>query len=187
MRGKISDQDLTDYALNELPPEERLYLESMLVVSEECRQDIYEMIELGQLLEESFEERFAMQNECTLTELQRSQLIEFRQPTPVWQRIAAGIVVAAGVAFGVTHPEWLNPQNASTQLAKVTKNASELLASAVAPRKDRAITMPDFQAMAEAPVRWLPTAMDALEPAVVCTPPSWLENTQVSSFKEISN
>ena len=42
MRGKISDQDLTNYALNDgLDSRERLYVESMLAVSEECRQDIY--------------------------------------------------------------------------------------------------------------------------------------------------
>ncbi len=41
MRGKISDQDLTDYALNELQPESGSIVESMLAVSEECRHDIY--------------------------------------------------------------------------------------------------------------------------------------------------
>jgi anti-sigma factor RsiW len=47
MRGRLTEQDLTDYALNELPPDERLYTESMLAVSEECRDDIYRMLELS--------------------------------------------------------------------------------------------------------------------------------------------
>ncbi len=55
MRGKITDQDLTDYALNELPPNERLYVESMLGVSEECRGDVYQMLDLGEMLKEGFE------------------------------------------------------------------------------------------------------------------------------------
>ena len=55
MRGRLTEQDLTDYALNELPPDERLYVESMLGVSEECRNDIYQMLELSELLKEGME------------------------------------------------------------------------------------------------------------------------------------
>ena len=56
MRGKITDQDLTNYALNDgLEPSERLYVESMLAISEECRQDIYRNIEMSQMLETGFE------------------------------------------------------------------------------------------------------------------------------------
>ena len=64
MRGKISDQDLADYALNDLQPEERLYVESMLGVSEECRHDVYQMIELSQLLEEGFEKESDRHQGC---------------------------------------------------------------------------------------------------------------------------
>ena len=46
MRGKLSEQDLTNYALNEgLDPRERLYVESMLGASEPCRDDVYKMLE----------------------------------------------------------------------------------------------------------------------------------------------
>ena len=55
MRGKLSDQDLTNYALNELEARERLYVESMLAVSVECRDDVYQMIDVAQMLEEGFE------------------------------------------------------------------------------------------------------------------------------------
>ena len=56
MRGKITDQDLTNYALNDgLEPSERLYVESMLAVSEECRNDVYQMIDVATLLEKSFD------------------------------------------------------------------------------------------------------------------------------------
>ena len=50
MRGRLTEQDLTDYALNELPPDERLYVESMLGVSEECRNDVVQMLELSEML-----------------------------------------------------------------------------------------------------------------------------------------
>ena len=55
MRGKVSDQDLTDYALNELPPNERLYVESMLGISEECRNDVYRTLDLSEMLKEGLE------------------------------------------------------------------------------------------------------------------------------------
>ena len=55
MRGKVSDQDLTNYALNELSAEDRLYVESMLGISEECRHDVYQMLDLGEMLKEGFE------------------------------------------------------------------------------------------------------------------------------------
>jgi anti-sigma factor RsiW len=85
MRGRISDQDLTDYALNELQPEERLYVESMLAVSEECRNDVYEMIEMGQLLEEGFE-REEGRVPAMLTREQRSRLLAAPHGTTPFQK-----------------------------------------------------------------------------------------------------
>ena len=74
MRGKISDQDLTDYALNELEPAQRLYVESMLAVSEECRNDVYEMIDLAMLLDQGFEREEAGQVAGELRPEQRAAL-----------------------------------------------------------------------------------------------------------------
>ena len=50
MRGKLTDQDLTDYALNEMDAHQRLYVESMLAVSVECLNDVYEMLEVAHML-----------------------------------------------------------------------------------------------------------------------------------------
>ncbi len=104
MRGKVSDQDLTDYALNELPPNERLYVESMLGVSEECRNDVYAMLEMGEMLKEGLE----LEEDPTfiLDDAQRNRVLD----VPVWtwfgvmRRAAAVALLAAGVTFGVTRP-----------------------------------------------------------------------------------
>ena len=74
MRGKISDQDLTDYALNELEPADRLYLESMLAVSEECRNDVYKVIDLAQLIEDGFEREGGEVQVLCLRPEQRAEL-----------------------------------------------------------------------------------------------------------------
>ena len=51
MNTTIPEQYLTDYALNELGPEERIYVESLLGASEEAREDVYELIDLAVVLE----------------------------------------------------------------------------------------------------------------------------------------
>ena len=77
MRGKLSDQDLTNYALNELESRERLYVESMLAVSVECRDDVYQTIDVAQMLEEGFE-RETVQVTAALTPQQRLALLTLR-------------------------------------------------------------------------------------------------------------
>jgi anti-sigma factor RsiW len=105
MRGNVADQDLTNYALNELPPDERFYVESMLAVSEECRHDVYRMLDLSEMLKEGF----AQQEEgaaLMLDESQRSNVLT----VPRWQwrgflqRAAAVAFFAAGTAYAVKHP-----------------------------------------------------------------------------------
>jgi len=108
MRGKITDQDLTDYALNELPPSERLYVESMLGVSEECRGDVYQMLDLGEMLKEGFEadeRKDEVGAELLLNEAQRAQVLD----VPRWnlmhffRQAAAVALLAAGTAYLVSH------------------------------------------------------------------------------------
>lgn len=108
MRGKITDQDLTDYALNELSPAERLYVESMLSVSEECRNDVYQMLEVSDMLREGFE---AQENSAALllNDEQRTKVLT----VPRWQwrgllqRVAAVALLLTGVGYAMKHPEFL--------------------------------------------------------------------------------
>jgi anti-sigma factor RsiW len=78
MRGKLAEQDLTDYALNELNDVDRLYVESMLAASEECRNDIVATIEMAQCLEEGFERElvFAERQDLALRNEQRLELVK---------------------------------------------------------------------------------------------------------------
>ena len=132
MRGQIADQDLTNYALNELQPEERFYVESMLAVREECRNDVYEMIELSQMMEEGFEAQEEMASPYTLTAEQRQALMEVRV-APRWMPIAAGLAAAACAAFAVTHPNlWKLDGSASDMAQRVTEAVSAAVNTTVA-------------------------------------------------------
>src|SRR6187401_2802982 len=105
MRGKVTDQDLTNYALNELSPEERLYVESMLAVSEECRHDVYQMLEVGEMLKEGFEES-EYGADLLLNDEQREKVLEVPrfQWAGLFQRAAAIALLAAGTAYTMTRP-----------------------------------------------------------------------------------
>lgn len=119
MRGKVTDQDLTNYALNELPPEERLYVESMLAVSEECRGDVYQMIEMGELLKEGFEAD-VQGAKLLLNEEQRSKVLT----VPRWnwksvtRKVAAVAVLAGGLTFALTRPSFWQQGGTANQLAE---------------------------------------------------------------------
>ena len=89
MRSEISDQDLTDYALNELGPEERLYVESMLAVSEECRNDVYEMIDMAMLLEKGFEREDGARPPGSDAGAARRRLLNVRVPNHFLRHTAA--------------------------------------------------------------------------------------------------
>lgn len=130
MRSNISDQDLTDYALNELESEDRLYVESMLAVSEECRHDVYEMIDLAMLIEKGFE-REESKVAGELTAEQREKLITFK-PRPRYVETAAAVLAAAAaVAFALSHPGlWQVPKNAQ-QVAMVSTQVSNYVVEAV--------------------------------------------------------
>jgi anti-sigma factor RsiW len=103
MRGKVTDQDLTNYALNELSPEERLYVESMLGVSEECRHDVYRMLDLGEMLKEGFEVHEDAAD-LLLNHEQRDRVLTV--PRFQWrgflQRAAAIALLATGIGYGLS-------------------------------------------------------------------------------------
>ena len=118
MRGKVTDQDLTNYALNELSPEERLYVESMLAVSEECRHDVYQMLEVGEMLKEGFEED-EYGADLLLKDDQRVRVLEV--PRFHWsgffQRAAAIALLTAGTAYTMTRPGLWNHRGPAGQIA----------------------------------------------------------------------
>lgn len=169
MRGQITDQDLTNYALNELQPEERFYVESMLAVREECRNDVYEMIELSQILEEGFEVQEERTSPYTLTAEQREALMNVRV-APRWiPQTAATLAAAACAAFAVTHPGLWNingptadvVRQASIDITKVVSDAvNTTVASVSAPEiGDVDLEIGTFRKLAEDPAlkKWFTT------------------------------
>jgi len=133
VRSKISDQDLTDYALNELDSDQRMYVESMLAVSEECRNDVYEMIDVAMLLEQGFE-REGAKVAGELTAEQREKLITFKPRPRYIQKAAAVLAAAAAVAFAITHPMlWHMPGGAQQKVAQVSTQVSRVVVDAVTP------------------------------------------------------
>ncbi len=132
MRAEISDQDLTDYALNELDAEHRLYVESMLAVSEECRNDVYEMIDLAMLLEKGFDRESAKLT-GELTPEQREKLISFK-PRPRYVETAAAVLAAAAaVAFAISHPGLWQMPGGAQKVARVSTQVSNYVVEAVTP------------------------------------------------------
>jgi hypothetical protein len=176
MRGRLTEQDLTDYALNELPPDERLYTESMLGLSDECRNDVCHMLEVGELLKEGF----AAYDDTQILELnaeQRAKVLD----VPAWQwrglvqKAATIMLLAAGSAFLVTRPGfWYQSGGASDRLASAGQMVQGMVADVQ--EKGFARSVEEFrsrleQVSAPAPeTEW----QFASQPAV-CTPPVWVD------------
>jgi anti-sigma factor RsiW len=164
MRGQISEQDLTDYALNELQPEERFYVESMLAVREECRNDVYEMIEISQILEEGFEAQEEIVSPYTLTAEQREKLLDVRV-TPRWMPIAASLAAAACAAFAVTNPNLWKLDGSAADAAQrfsqaVSAAVNTTVATVSAPEPEEVVTqIGTFRKLAEDPAlrKWFTT------------------------------
>ena len=158
MRGKLSDQDLTDYALNELGPEERLYVESMLAVSEECREDVYKTIELGLMIEETFD-RAEGKISLDLTEEQRLKLLDVQMPNRFLRRSVAALAIAAAVTLAfVSKDAWL-PASASVRVKQMTTqvmSSGQQFVSA-AEGEDFVNQLASFRKLTEDPAKWLPS------------------------------
>src|SRR5687767_2364860 len=128
MRGKVTDQDLTDYALNELRPDERFYVESMLAVSDECRHDVYRMLDLSEMLTEGFEQEEDAKS-ILLNDEQRSKVLA----VPRWhwrgilQKAAAVAILAAGTAYAVKSPALWQNGGAADKLAKTSETVKDMV------------------------------------------------------------
>ncbi|MCX6977924.1 MAG: hypothetical protein NTX04_08300 [Verrucomicrobia bacterium] len=111
MKTTIPEQYLTDYALNELGPEERIYVEALLSASEESREEVCQMVDLAMLLNVGFEQE-EDNAEVTLTEAQRRFIGETRQPNVFQRNIVAILAVAACVAVAAVNLDEWNPLTA---------------------------------------------------------------------------
>ncbi len=187
MRGKLSDQDLTNYALNDgLDSRERLYVESLLAVSEECRHDVYDIIEMGQMLDEGFDSE-SDRTAAMLTPEQRAKLVLPMRHYNPWmfaQKLAAAIALSALVALGITSPRFGHAVTSSNgKIAQVTKGVTQMVQNAVSSGQDV-----DFASFVDLHFdddtsSWLQTANDTLsQSSTICTPPSWPE-TDLGSLR----
>ena len=142
MKGKLTQQDLTDYALNELSPNERLYVESLLAVSEEYRNDIYENIDVALMLEEGFE----MEEEkmpALLTDGQRQRVLEVALPNRFFQRAAVLLSAAAAIALALfNHDIWM-PKGAGS--------LDQVSTTVISDEDDLATKLANFRQLAEDP------------------------------------
>jgi hypothetical protein len=107
MKHRLLSQDITDYALNELEPRERLYVESVMLGSEELREDATAMIEMARLLEEGF----ALELDEVSVGLggeRREKILEQANGFSVWRvvgKVAVGLAsLAACLTFSALAP-----------------------------------------------------------------------------------
>jgi anti-sigma factor RsiW len=187
MRGKLSDQDLTNYALNDgLDPGERLYVESLLAVSEECREDIYAMIDLGQMLEEGLEQEADRAERLpALTAEQRNVLLDVQEPHPAWffvRKAAAVLAMAALLGFAVANPMGLGSRSKIARVSsKVSQMVNQVVGSGTNQDADAFVSLVDLHELVDDSSSWVQTANDTVQPsASTCTPPSW--NPEISSI-----
>ncbi|MEO8353051.1 MAG: hypothetical protein ABI680_15075 [Chthoniobacteraceae bacterium] len=182
MRANFSEQDLTDYALNELDAHERLYVESMLAASEECRADVCKMIDLAQSLEAGFERKVARTEILSLKPEQRANLIRPHFTARYAIRdFAAAIGLAACTAFAITHFGAMDLNRADTAVGRMAQVSSDVKEK-VSAKVSQVVQSPDtvdvrsafesLRALVADPSNFLPVSEGMPEPAAICTPPS---------------
>ena len=107
MKDRLRQVDITNYALNELEPRERLYVESIMLGCDSTRTDVLEMIEMAQLLEEGFEAEMGGQ-ELILDASRRNKVLGNVVTEGVWHHVwrtaAAAVTLAACLVFSVAAP-----------------------------------------------------------------------------------
>ena len=174
MRGRLTDQDLTDYALNELPPDERLYVESMLGVSEECRNDVYQMLEISEMLKDGMESDDS--DAPTLSDEQRIKVLQ----VPAWhwggilQKAAAILLLSAGSAFIATRPGiWSKGGSAVDSLASAGQAVQGMVAGVQ--EKGFAHSLEEFRSRLEKLSGESGTEMQFAAQPAICTPPVWID------------
>jgi len=186
MRGRLTEQDLTDYALNELPPDERIYVESMLGLTEECRNDVYQMLEMSEMLKDGMQ-RTDEGASLELSAEQRSKVLA----VPVWnwpgdlQKAAAILILSVGTAFIATRPGiWQNGGVAVDNLASAGQAVQGMVADVQELGFARSVE--EFRSRLESissqtsETEW----QFAAQPAV-CTPPVWTMETPLSEIAEM--
>jgi hypothetical protein len=184
MRGKVTDIDLTNYALNELPPEERLYVESMLGVSEECRNDVYQMLELSEMLKDGYEIQ-EQQALLTLDESQRSKVLTISRWNfrALLRQAAAIALLATGIGYSILHPDFW--QRGATAQKLLTAGEAVGYFVVDVHEKGFAKTADEFTARIQnskpaANKEWQFAAAPA-----VCTPTSWDSTASVPDISEM--
>lgn len=195
MRGPLSDQDLTDYALNEMKPEERIYVESMLAASEECRNDICETIEMARLLEQGYEREIvaAEVRELALKPEQRSELVRPHFTVRYMVRdVASALGLAACVAFTITKLDtetFAGARVAAGKVAAASSQAADTMSAAVQSNDgiDLAKALASLREMAEESSKLIPVSADGMiEPPTICTPPTLImESAQLAPLGEM--
>jgi anti-sigma factor RsiW len=183
---------LTDYALDELPAHERIYVESMLAASEECRNDVCQMIEMARLLEQGYE-REVVAAEIRALSLNAEQRTELGKPhftmRCVLRDVASALSLAACVAFAITKFDAASIEGARTAAGKVASASVQAAASVQAPEGiDLAKALASLREMAEESSKLIPVSADALpEPPAICTPPTLvLESAQLTAFGDMT-
>lgn len=178
MRGQLTEQDLTNYALNDgLDARERLYVESMLGASEECRDDVYKMLDLASALERGFE----MESNRTVPRLTKSQRLELLNARPRLEilpfvrKAAATLSMAACVAFVVGHSgEWQLGRQTQA-VATLTTEATRAAWDAIASENDDISQYVAPQALEGDDSTLIQTSGDSMPMPVadaICTPPT---------------
>jgi hypothetical protein len=160
----------------------------MLAVSEECREDIYKMIDLAQILEEGFEKdaMISEMQEATLRPEQREVLV---QPHFTKRYIIRDIISALGIAACVAF--------AATKLESYDFSRAQSVADRVAHASTMAVQSPEtidlaksleaLRSLAEEGAKLVPVSTDLLpEPPTICTPPTLiLESAQLTNFGDM--
>lgn len=189
MRGKVSDQDLTDYALNELQPDERLYVESMLAISEECREDVYRMLDMSEMLKEGLE----LEEDPTfaLDDTQRHRVLD----VPAWtwmglmRRTAAIAMLGAGFAFAVTRPNFWQQGGTVDKLSTASHAVQSLVGDVQMKGLEKAaeeFTARYIQATSKSPENNGEFQFVAAPAAAVCTPtPVWSDMPVIGDVLEM--
>jgi anti-sigma factor RsiW len=108
MATRLRPVEITNYALNELDPRERLYVESMMLGCKDSRRDVLEMIEMARLLEEGMRADAAAMP-LALDVNRRREILSAAPQDGAWQNVcrgaAAAVAMAACVAFSIAAPQ----------------------------------------------------------------------------------
>lgn len=111
MPTRLRPIDITNYALNELEPRERLYVESMMFACEKSRQDALGLIEVARLLEEGMQAE-AESLPLKLDAARREEIFASVSDEGIWQHVwraaAASVAMAACVVFSIAAPQMWN-------------------------------------------------------------------------------